>query len=52
MTTAVQKSADRLQADLDKIVDLVESAHYASAFENIDQYRTALNEFIKEVTKS
>lgn len=47
---SIQKTADQLRADLARIASLVESAAYASAFESIGQYRTALNEFIKEIT--
>ena len=49
--TDPQKSNAELQASLDKILALVESGHYASAFQSLGQYRTALTEFIKEVMK-
>jgi hypothetical protein len=46
-----EKTAEQLQHQLDQIIDLVASNHYASAFQSLGQYRVALHEFIKEVTK-
>lgn len=46
MTTTIAERAAVLQADLDRIVDLIESEHYAKAFDNLGQYRASLLEFI------
>lgn len=52
VASTAQQAADQLRGQLTEIVNLIESDHFASAFQSIGQYRTALNEFIEEVTKN